>query len=66
MTDLTTDRLLLRQWRDSDREPFAALNADPAVMEHFPALQTREQSDALIDRTSRSSTAAAGACGRWR
>jgi RimJ/RimL family protein N-acetyltransferase len=50
MTDLTTDRLLLRQWRDSDREPFAALNADPAVMEHFPALQTREQSDALIDR----------------
>ncbi|MFC6162684.1 GNAT family N-acetyltransferase [Kribbella jiaozuonensis] len=49
MTDLTTDRLLLRQWRDSDREPFAALNADPAVMEHFPALQTREQSDALID-----------------
>ena len=50
MTDLTTDRLPLRQWRDSDREPFAALNADPAVMEHFPALQTREQSDALIDR----------------
>ncbi|TDW66044.1 GNAT family N-acetyltransferase [Kribbella pratensis] len=50
MTDLTTDRLLLRQWRDSDREPFAALNADPAVMEHFPALQTREQSDDLIDR----------------
>jgi RimJ/RimL family protein N-acetyltransferase len=50
MTELTTDRLLLRQWRDSDREPFAALNADPAVMEHFPALQTREQSDALIDR----------------
>lgn len=50
MTALTTDRLLLRNWRDSDREPFAALNADPAVMEHFPATQTREQSDALIDR----------------
>ena len=50
MTTLTTDRLLLRQWRDSDREPFAVLNADPAVMEHFPASQTREQSDALIDR----------------
>ena len=48
--ELTTDRLLLRQWRESDREPFAAMNADPAVMEHFPALQTREQSDALIDR----------------
>lgn len=51
MTELTTDRLLLRNWRDSDREPFAALNADPAVMEHFPAPQTREQSDALIDRS---------------
>ncbi|MFF0345947.1 GNAT family N-acetyltransferase [Kribbella sp. NPDC004875] len=50
MTELTTDRLLLRQWRDSDRDPFAALNEDPAVMEHFPALQTREQSDGLIDR----------------
>ncbi|MGW7681936.1 GNAT family N-acetyltransferase [Kribbella sp. NPDC054772] len=50
MTELTTDRLLLRQWRDADRDPFAALNADPAVMEHFPALQTREQSDGLIDR----------------
>jgi RimJ/RimL family protein N-acetyltransferase len=51
MTELTTDRLLLRNWRDSDREPFAALNADPAVMEHFPAVQTREQSDGLIDRS---------------
>ena len=30
---LTTDRLLLRRWRDDDREPFAALNADPVVME---------------------------------
>ncbi|MET7277374.1 GNAT family N-acetyltransferase [Kribbella sp. NPDC005582] len=54
MTDLTTDRLLLRQWRDSDREPFAALNADPAVMEHFPRLVTREESDALIDRAAAS------------
>jgi len=52
MTELTTDRLLLRQWRDSDRDLFAAMNADPAVMEHFPALQTSEQSDSLIDRTS--------------
>ena len=54
MPDLTTDRLLLRQWRDTDREPFAALNADPAVMEHFPRLVTREESDALIDRAAAS------------
>jgi RimJ/RimL family protein N-acetyltransferase len=47
--ELRTERLLLRQWRDDDREPYAALNADPAVMEHFPATLTRAQSDAHID-----------------
>ena len=52
MTELSTDRLLLRQWRDSDPEPFAVMNADPAVMEHFPAPLTREQADELIDRAS--------------
>jgi RimJ/RimL family protein N-acetyltransferase len=45
-----TDRLLLRRWRPDDRPPFAALNADPVVMEHFPALLTRRESDALADR----------------
>ncbi|WP_020390076.1 GNAT family N-acetyltransferase [Kribbella catacumbae] len=49
--ELATDRLLLRQWKDSDYEPFAAMNADPAVMEHFPALTTRADSDALIERS---------------
>jgi RimJ/RimL family protein N-acetyltransferase len=48
--ELRTQRLLLRRWRDADREPFAALNADPEVMRHFPAPLTREQSDALVDR----------------
>jgi RimJ/RimL family protein N-acetyltransferase len=43
-------RLVLRQWRDGDRAPFAALNADPMVMEHFPAMLTRDQSDAMVDR----------------
>jgi ribosomal-protein-alanine N-acetyltransferase len=47
---LHTDRLILRRWRDGDRAPFAALNADPAVMEHFPARLSRAESDALIDR----------------
>lgn len=50
MSGLRTERLVLRRWRDSDREPFAALNADPVVMEHLPATLTREQSDALVDR----------------
>lgn len=47
---IETDRLLLRGWRDSDREPFAAMNADAEVMRHFPACMSREQSDALVDR----------------
>lgn len=46
---LNTARLLLRPWRDSDRAPFAALNADAEVMEFFPAMQSREQSDTSID-----------------
>jgi len=47
--ELETARLKLRRWRDADRAPFAALNADPAVMEFFPAPQSREASDASID-----------------
>jgi ribosomal-protein-alanine N-acetyltransferase len=47
---IRTERLLLRQWRDDDLEPFAAMNADPVVMEHFPSVLDRAQSDALVDR----------------
>jgi RimJ/RimL family protein N-acetyltransferase len=47
--EIDTSRLRLRQWRETDREPFAALNADPVVMEFFPSLQTRATSDASID-----------------
>ena len=43
---LQTERLLLRQWRAADRAPFAVMNADPRVMEHFPALLGTEESDA--------------------
>jgi ribosomal-protein-alanine N-acetyltransferase len=39
----------MRRWRTSDREPFAALNADPEVMRYFAATMTREQSDAFVD-----------------
>jgi RimJ/RimL family protein N-acetyltransferase len=44
---LHTERLLLRHWTDADLAPFAALNADPAVMEFFPEALDRTQSDAL-------------------
>jgi RimJ/RimL family protein N-acetyltransferase len=46
---LSTPRLKLRRWREDDREPFAVINADPAVMEHFPDRLTRRQSDDLIE-----------------
>lgn len=48
--ELRTDRLLLRGWRDADRAPYAALNADPEVMEHFPATLDRAASDGHVDR----------------
>jgi RimJ/RimL family protein N-acetyltransferase len=47
--ELRTERLLLRGWRDADLEPFAALNADPEVMAHFPATQSRAASDRLVE-----------------
>lgn len=46
----STERLRLRAWRPEDREPFAALNADPVVMEHFVAPLDRGESDAMVDR----------------
>jgi 3-dehydroquinate dehydratase/shikimate dehydrogenase len=46
---LETERLLLRAWRPGDREPFAALNGDPRVMEWFPATLSRRESDALAE-----------------
>jgi RimJ/RimL family protein N-acetyltransferase len=47
---IRTDRLLLRRWRAEDREPFSRMNADPRVMEFFPARLSREESDATADR----------------
>ncbi|MFF4835580.1 GNAT family N-acetyltransferase [Streptomyces sp. NPDC001315] len=50
MTNLRTDRLILRPRRESDLAPWAAMNADPEVREHLPGLLTREQSDASVAR----------------
>jgi RimJ/RimL family protein N-acetyltransferase len=47
---LSTERLTLRRWREADREPFAALNADPDVMDYFPTPLARAESDRLISR----------------
>lgn len=47
---LRTERLVLRQWRTSDREPFARMNADPRVMQYFPGVLSRAESDELAAR----------------
>jgi ribosomal-protein-alanine N-acetyltransferase len=47
---LTTPRLTLRQWRDEDLAPWAALNADPRVREFFPTVLTFEESAAQMVR----------------
>lgn len=47
---IETGRLLLREWRNSDLAPLAAISADPEVMRHFPAPLTRDESAALIER----------------
>lgn len=48
--EITTSRLILRRWRPEDLSPFAALNADPLVMEFFPKALSREESDAMVGR----------------
>jgi RimJ/RimL family protein N-acetyltransferase len=50
LASLQTERLLLRPWSPADLAPFARLNADPRVMEHFPSVESREQSDACAAR----------------
>ncbi len=44
------DEIKLRQWQDSDFEPYASMNSDPEVMRFFPALLDREQSAASMAR----------------
>jgi len=50
---LSTERLILRRWREADRSPFQAINSDPRVMEHFPGALTASESDAVFERIRR-------------
>lgn len=56
--ELRTERLVMRGFTDVDRDPFAALNADPEVTAHLQGPLSRERSDAFVDRI--------GACWRER
>lgn len=50
MKSIRTKHLILRNWQEEDFEPFANMNADPKVMEFFPATLTRTESDALAKK----------------
>jgi RimJ/RimL family protein N-acetyltransferase len=47
---LETPRLILRQWQQSDHEPYILLNSDIEVMEFFPSTSTRDETLAQIGR----------------
>lgn len=47
---LETRRLILRQWRHEDKQPFATMNADTRVMQYMPKLLDHIESDALANR----------------
>ncbi|MCU1361987.1 MAG: N-acetyltransferase [Ilumatobacteraceae bacterium] len=46
---LTTERLVLRRWRDDDRDAFADMNADPVVMRDLGGPLGRDDSDRKLD-----------------
>lgn len=45
---LRTPRLLLREWRDADLEPFAAMSADPEVMRYLLPFPDRAATDGWV------------------
>ncbi|MCP4342668.1 MAG: GNAT family N-acetyltransferase [Desulfobulbaceae bacterium] len=50
VTELETDRLLLRQWKNQDLSAFAKLTADSEVMEYFPSTLSSEESNAMAQK----------------
>lgn len=47
------ENVSLRQWRDSDLEPYADMNRDPEVMRFFPSVLDRAHSQASLERQRR-------------
>lgn len=48
--ELETERLYLRQWKESDKHPLYLINSNPEVMRYFPNLLTEEENNAAVDR----------------
>ena len=46
MAEISTERLIMRGWRESDLAPWAAMNADPEVRRYLGPLLTFEQAAA--------------------
>ena len=53
VVELETNRLKLRQWRESDFQPFAIMNADPDVMKYYPNPLSTSESDAMANKIKR-------------
>ncbi|MES2583602.1 MAG: GNAT family N-acetyltransferase [Pseudomonadota bacterium] len=54
--ELRTPRVLLRQWKDSDADAWAAMNANPEVRRYFPSVLDRAQAQGEADRIRASIT----------
>ena len=50
ITEIKTERLLMRQWRDEDLFDFWLLNSDPEVMEYLPEIPSEEDSNILAEK----------------
>lgn len=50
MMRLETERLIIRNWEDRDRELFHRINSDDDVMQFFPFRRSRAEADAFLDR----------------
>ncbi len=50
MSAIETDRLVLRNWREEDRQAFVEMNADPKVMRFFEKTRSRAEADAMLKR----------------
>lgn len=43
-------RLGFRRWKETDLTPFAEMNRDKAVMEYYPKMKSREETETFISR----------------
>ena len=48
--EIETPRLILRQWKKEDRPLFAKINADSDVMEFYPSILEKKESDEFAQK----------------